>query len=94
MTTPIQIAIRSQIQDSIASKQVALENQLIISQIGALANICLSALRSGGKIIFAGNGESFADAQHLSAEFTSRFLFDRAFFASLALGRINSASAL
>ena len=91
MTTPIQIAIRSQIQDSIAVKQVVLENQLIISQIEALANICLSALRSGGKIIFAGNGGSFADAQHLSAEFTSRFLFDRAPLASLALGTNNSA---
>ena len=56
-----------------------------------MANICLSALREGGKIIFAGNGGSFADAQHLSAEFTSRFLIDRAPLASLALGTNNSA---
>ena len=91
MTSAIQIAICSQIQASIAVKQAVLENQQIISQIEALANICLSALREGGKIIFAGNGGSFADAQHLSAEFTSRFLFDRAPLASLALGTINSA---
>jgi D-sedoheptulose 7-phosphate isomerase len=91
MTSAIQIAIRSQIQASIAVKQAVLENQQIISQIEALANICLSALNSGGKIIFAGNGGSFADAQHLSAEFTSRFLFDRAPLASLALGANNSA---
>ena len=91
MTSAIQIAIRSQIQASIAVKQAVLENQQIISQIEALANICLSALRMGGKIIFAGNGGSFADAQHLSAEFTSRFLFDRAPLASLALGTNNSA---
>jgi D-sedoheptulose 7-phosphate isomerase len=42
-------------------------------------------------VIFAGNGGSFADAQHLSAEFTSRFLFDRAPLPSLALGTNNSA---
>lgn len=44
----------------------------------------MASLRAGDKIIFAGNGGSFADAQHLSAEFTSRFLFDRAPLASLA----------
>ena len=91
MMSAIQIAIRNQIQASIVVKQFVLENQQIISQIEALAKICLSALRSGGKIIFAGNGGSFADAQHLSAEFTSRFSFERASLASLALGTNNSA---
>ena len=91
MTSSIQIDIRNQIQASIVTKQFVLENHQIISQIEALANICLAALNSGGKIIFAGNGGSFADAQHLSAEFTSRFLFDRAPLASLALGTNNSA---
>ena len=52
---------------------------------------CLKALRNGGKIIFAGNGGSFADAQHLSAEFISRFQFDRAPLASVALGTNSSA---
>ncbi|MEN9862350.1 MAG: hypothetical protein RLZZ601_114 [Pseudomonadota bacterium] len=91
MISATQIAIRSQIQAAIVVKQAVLENQHIISQIEVLANICLSALRNGGKIIFAGNGGSFADAQHLSAEFTSRFLFDRAPLASLVLGANNSA---
>ena len=45
----------------------------------------------GGKIIFCGNGGSFADAQHLCAEFTSRFLFDRPGLASIALGTNSSA---
>lgn len=91
MMSATQIAIRSQIQAAIVVKQAVLENQHIISQIEGLTNICLSALRNGGKIIFAGNGGSFADAQHLSAEFTSRFLFDRAPLASLVLGANNSA---
>jgi D-sedoheptulose 7-phosphate isomerase len=83
--------ICSQIEASIAVKQAVLSDQKIIEQIEALANLCLAALRSGGKIIFAGNGGSFADAQHLSAEFTSRFLFDRAPLASVTLGTNNSA---
>jgi len=40
----------------------------------------------GGKIIFCGNGGNFADAQHLSAEFTSKFLCDRPGLASIAFG--------
>jgi D-sedoheptulose 7-phosphate isomerase len=83
--------IRKQITESIAIKQAfALDDNLLL-QLERLANTCLNALKAGGKVIFAGNGGSFADAQHLSAEFTSRFLFDRAPLASLALGTNNSA---
>jgi D-sedoheptulose 7-phosphate isomerase len=66
-------------------------NEGLMRQAADLAQQCIGALRSGGKIIFAGNGGSFADAQHLSAEFTSRFMMDRAPLASLALGTNNSA---
>ena len=62
-----------------------------MQQVESLALECLASLRRGGKIIFAGNGGSFADAQHLSAEFTSRFAFDHAPLASIALGTNNSA---
>ena len=61
-----------------------------MTQINTLALNCIYTLQSGGKIIFAGNGGSFADAQHLSAEFTSRFIIERAPLASLALGTNNS----
>lgn len=89
-STHVQAKIRSQIEASIAVKQIVLNDQKIIEQIETLANQCLLSLRTGGKIIFAGNGGSFADAQHLSAEFTSRFMFDRAPLASQALGTNNS----
>jgi D-sedoheptulose 7-phosphate isomerase len=86
-----QTQIRDQIEASIAVKQAMLSDEGIVRQIESLANLCLQSLRAGGKIIFAGNGGSFADAQHLSAEFTSRFLFDRTPLPSLALGTNNSA---
>lgn len=83
--------IRAQIRASVAVKVALLDDEKLLDQIRQLAQTCLSALRAGGKVILAGNGGSFADAQHLSAEFTSRFLFDRAPLASLALGTNNSA---
>jgi D-sedoheptulose 7-phosphate isomerase len=82
--------IREQIEASISVKKVLLSDRELLSQIEQLAHTCLESLKAGGKVIFAGNGGSFADAQHLSAEFTSRFLFDRAPLPSLALGTNNS----
>jgi D-sedoheptulose 7-phosphate isomerase len=83
--------IKAQIRASIAVKEAVLADEKLLAQVHQLAQACLASLRAGGKIIFAGNGGSFADAQHLSAEFTSRFLFDRAPLASLALATNNSA---
>ena len=90
MTNQMADEIRKQIAESISVKEDVLANPQIILQLGSLVELCLKALKAGGKIIFAGNGGSFADAQHLSAEFTSRFLFDRAPLPSLALGTNNS----
>ena len=38
----------------------------------------VEALRGGHKVLFCGNGGSAADAQHLSAELSGRYAFDRA----------------
>lgn len=43
------------------------------------------ALKSNKKILFAGNGGSAADAQHMAGEFVSRFEFNRPGLAGLAL---------
>ncbi len=85
------VEIREQISASIAVKKGVLADEKLIEQVEKLAASCVQCLQSGGKIIFAGNGGSFADAQHLSAEFISRFMFDRAPLASLVLGANNSA---
>ena len=50
----------------------------------------IKTLQNEGKIIFCGNGGSFADAQHISAEFVSRFKFDRPALASCSLGTNSS----
>ncbi len=83
--------IKARIGESIKVKEQMLADEALLLQLETLAADCLTALLSGGKIIFAGNGGSFADAQHLSAEFTSRFLFDHTLLPSLALGTNSSA---
>jgi D-sedoheptulose 7-phosphate isomerase len=83
--------IQKLIEASISVKQALLQDTHILSQLDRLVQMCHKSLLNGGKVIFAGNGGSFADAQHLSAEFTSRFLLDRAPLPSLALGTNNSA---
>jgi D-sedoheptulose 7-phosphate isomerase len=82
--------IAYEIQRSIEVKQAVLNAPEIISKVENIVNDCLHALRSGGKIIFCGNGGSFADSQHLAAEFVSRLRFDRAPLASIALGTNSS----
>lgn len=83
--------VKAEIQASIDVKATLLRNDILMQQVFDLATRCTDVLRAGGKIIFCGNGGSFADAQHLSAEFTSRFLFDRPGLPSLALGTNSSA---
>jgi D-sedoheptulose 7-phosphate isomerase len=82
--------IRAEINKSIEVKQKVLSNSKIISQIEKLVDDCLISFKSGGKVIFCGNGGSFADSQHLAAEFVSRLRFDRSPLASVALGTNSS----
>jgi D-sedoheptulose 7-phosphate isomerase len=82
--------IKKEIEKSIEVKTSVLNNNLIIEQLNSLVNNCIQSLKSGGKIIFCGNGGSFADSQHLAAEFISRLRFDRAPLASIALGTNSS----
>ena len=64
--------IKELVQYSIDIKSAILEDEELLHKISTLASKCIKALRSGGKIIFCGNGGSFADSQHLSAELIVR----------------------
>ncbi len=52
---------------------------------------CVSSLTDGGKIMFAGNGGSAADAQHWAGELVSRFYYDRPGLPAIALTTDTSA---
>ena len=73
--TPYNIAGR--IEESVAVKQLILNDSALLGRVEQAIAMCLKSLRKGGKIWFAGNGGSAADAQHLAAELSGRFYFDR-----------------
>jgi len=74
--------IESVIRESIKMK----EKMLAISEeIASAANILISALKEGNKIIIFGNGGSAADAQHIAAEMVGRFEKDHRALPAIAL---------
>jgi D-sedoheptulose 7-phosphate isomerase len=73
------------LQDSIAVKQQLLNDEQYQAQVIALGIAMAEALASGHKAIFFGNGGSAADAQHLAAELTGRYIIERPGLAGLAL---------
>jgi D-sedoheptulose 7-phosphate isomerase len=73
------------IKASISVKQKILEDSRLVKQIHEVASLCVDAYSAGNKVILAGNGGSAADAQHIAAEFVSRFRFDRPGLPSISL---------
>jgi D-sedoheptulose 7-phosphate isomerase len=60
-------------------------------QVEAIAQAIITAFRSGKKVLWFGNGGSAADAQHLAAEFSGRFLRERPGYPSESLSANPSA---
>ena len=61
-----QSAIKHTIEESIATKQALLAEQS--ESIERIGKMLAEKLKSGGKIMFCGNGGSAADSQHLAAD--------------------------
>lgn len=68
--------IRS-IEASIATKNAILSNPELLARIEQAAQVMINALREGKRVLWCGNGGSAADAQHLAAELSGRFYYDR-----------------
>ena len=61
------------------------------SQVSEAVDIVYKSLAGGGQLLVAGNGGSAADAQHIVAELTGRFMRERQPFRALALHANTSA---
>jgi D-sedoheptulose 7-phosphate isomerase len=83
--------IRQQIRNSIAVKEAFLADEANLDLLNRVAAELIAAYRAGKKTLIAGNGGSAADAQHIAAEFVSRFYFDRPALPSIALTTDTSA---
>lgn len=64
------------------------------SEIREAADMILASVRNGGQVILMGNGGSSADAQHIAAEFSGRYLFDRPAMAGISLSNIAPVTAI
>ncbi len=67
------------------------KDDLLLAIIEKVAAECVTALQNGKKILFAGNGGSAADAQHLAAELVVRLNYHRPGLAAIALTTDTSA---
>jgi D-sedoheptulose 7-phosphate isomerase len=77
--------VRKQIEESLKVKTLLLEDENILKSIKESSSLCCEAIRKDKKIIFAGNGGSAADAQHLAGELVNRFGFERPGLSAIAL---------
>ncbi len=69
--------LRSRIEASAKLKMALLSNDALLASMGKLAEAIIACYKNGGKVLWCGNGGSAADAQHLAAELSGRFYYDR-----------------
>lgn len=82
--TPVAARARARMAQAAAIKQQMAQG-VFAEQAVEVAQVMLKSLRSGGKVIFFGNGGSAQDAGHLAAELMGRFAFDRPGLAAISL---------
>jgi D-sedoheptulose 7-phosphate isomerase len=77
--------IEDHLRLSIAALEKAATDPGFLKTAQTVSQIIADSYRQGGKVLIAGNGGSAADAQHIAAEFVSRYRFDRPPLPAIAL---------
>ena len=77
--------VESIIAESIRVKQALLADEALMAKVSAIAKVVVDAYKAGHKTMWAGNGGSAADAQHMAGELVNKFTFDRPGLAALSL---------
>ena len=90
MDTAQSLAI-ARVRDCASVMQGLLDSSEYLNAVVTAADAMTKCLRSGNKILFFGNGGSAADAQHLAAELSGRFLRERPSLSGWALTTNSSA---
>jgi len=85
----MQKIIQERLEESVNVKKLILKDEQLLC-LEEITNNIKEALLKGNKVIFTGNSGSFADSIHLTAEFVSKFNFDRKPLSAIALGGNNS----
>jgi len=69
--------IKKAVEESISIKLKLLNDPAQLMLVKSAAEYCIESLEQDGKILLCGNGGSASDAQHLAAELSGRFQYDR-----------------
>jgi len=71
------LLIKNSIKNSIETKKKILKDKNALLTIEKVAEEIIEAFKNDKKVLLCGNGGSAADAQHIAAEFSGKFYFDR-----------------
>ena len=69
--------VKQQVEASARVKEAFLADEKAMGTVAEVAALMVETYRRGGKVLWAGNGGSAADAQHIATEFVSRFYQER-----------------
>jgi D-sedoheptulose 7-phosphate isomerase len=83
--TPAKAAARRTFRQMLDDRRGLLDADRYEATVARIAELIATAFASGHKVLWMGNGGSAADAQHLAAEFSGRFLRERRALPSEAL---------
>ncbi|MFN6564382.1 MAG: SIS domain-containing protein [Nostoc sp. ChiSLP01] len=85
MDSIIRQHVIQELKESCEVKQKLLQETKIVSVIQEVAEKFVEVYGRGNKTLISGNGGSASDAQHMAAELSGRFNFDRPGIPSIAL---------
>lgn len=77
--------VKAQVAESARVKEALLQDGKALETVAEVAALLVKTYSAGGKSLWAGNGGSAADAQHMAAELVNKFRLDRSGLPALAL---------
>jgi D-sedoheptulose 7-phosphate isomerase len=83
--------IAAHLKTSLAAFERAAQDAAMLTAARKIAQVIVSGLRSGHKLLLVGNGGSAADAQHIAAEIVGRYKRERPAWSAIALTTDTSA---
>jgi D-sedoheptulose 7-phosphate isomerase len=83
--------IAAHLKTSLAAFERAVQDTAMLTAARKIAQVIVTSLRSGHKLLLVGNGGSAGDAQHIAAEIVGRYKRERPAFPAIALTTDSSA---
>lgn len=77
--------MKKYILKSIQAKEKILQDEKFLSEIEKAVKTIVKQLKSGKKLLFAGNGGSASDCNHLATEFVAKFYKERKALSAISL---------